>query len=373
MDESGIPVAGARIGYMQSVPGALMEPCLTDSGGEAVIEGINLNADCFVQAEKEGFLLAWTNAMANIALGSRDPVVLVLKHARQTLLVGRVVDPDNLPVEGAQLFVETQSGASAMTDACGEYALQVGAEISGNRVCIYKPGYMAAAKSLALVKSETSTASMQVDFKLEPGHWVEGTVADVSGNPVGGIQVVAFDYGSPFLMTLKGFGPQREQTTDRRGFFRFEDLSQSSVTLRLVDTERAFVSTARRVAIDNSVQIVLRPRRPPLVAQGRVFDERTGKPIMDFLIDDTPYHDEQGRFVLFHERPDAEGVESGPDLLTLSRSFSARGYAWNTLEVAFAPEGKGQGIVVSLVHLESMHWRLVDAESRRPLAGVPAL
>ena len=171
----------------------------TDAEGRYRLEGLPPHGAYLIQASAGGFAPVRST---RIQVGRKQDVTsvdLVLRPGGG--IRGRITDSDGKPIPGATLQAEAAAeseehrvytaldaiGKEALTDAAGEYALSpLGPGLY--EVKASAGGYIPAAR--AGVEVGAGGAAEGVDFILEKGRTLAGTVVDADGSGIAGAEVV---------------------------------------------------------------------------------------------------------------------------------------------------------------------------------------
>jgi hypothetical protein len=181
-DDVDAPLAGARVcAYMSSLelPSEMVRDPLcakSDVRGHYVIVP-TLPSTIQLGAMAKDHEPATSEPSFTMQPGEHRHVDLVARRGGVELS-GIVSDIGGGPIAGARIIAD---GLMAETDDAGRYTLWLSS--TWHMVLATAPGYASA--------SRTGEAPMQMDFKLEPGATLSGTIVDASNQPVEGVRVVA--------------------------------------------------------------------------------------------------------------------------------------------------------------------------------------
>jgi protocatechuate 3,4-dioxygenase beta subunit len=214
VDESGKPVAGARVQVALSAAGS-------DDDGRVLSETVTGPDGAFAAPDAPagpralvvrapGFVAA-----TRIQLEPRSDERISLQKGGT--LRGSVLDPAGKPAAGVLVTAED---SAAMTDAQGKYVLS-GVAPGGHRVqALWKDEFAARKDGVRVKKGEESEASLA----LKRGSAIAGTIIEESTRqPVAGVRVSAY--------AATGFGAfarrraERSARTDQRGRYRIAGLA----------------------------------------------------------------------------------------------------------------------------------------------------
>jgi RNA polymerase sigma-70 factor (ECF subfamily) len=211
VDGEGAVVPGAKVSvlagpaflYSTSSRGetALLAETVTAEGGEFEVERRRPENDGItVVAEKEGLGKGWSRVERVLSRQpggsvSREGIVVAL-FSSTAELTGRVVDQDDLPVEGATVRVSVQAGAlgepmtwgalaaeTAMTGARGEFTVKGLPASAPLDVVAGRAGYFRAHVR------QVMAGGAPIEIRLERGVSVSGRVTTTGGEPVAGARV----------------------------------------------------------------------------------------------------------------------------------------------------------------------------------------
>jgi hypothetical protein len=186
---------------------------------------------------------------------------------------GRVTQVDGTPLAGATVdctsfesnpvvlgSVKTDADGRYLVDSMSKYAhIEVVARLRG-----FEPGFV----------DLPEEGGPEVDFKLNPGHWLEGRTIDEAGKPVAGVslRLNGEHEGHRF----------RNTTSDKLGRFRLQDLPAGSTS---IEVDHPNYGAIRRMAVVADGRkdhvIVLKAAR---YVSGIVLDAKTGKPVKQFVV-----------------------------------------------------------------------------------------
>lgn len=205
-------------------------------------------------------------------------------YERQTagVFIGRVTDKDGNSLEGidVQWAIEhspNDPDATTITDADGQYRLEVSKSYTYYLLSVFGKGWTPVSRKNIL--PGTVEQPKEVNFELEPGHWLEVKVVDSGEQPLSDVYVYPTfrvdrynDYPIP--------GQPRSSRTDKKGHLRLDNLPGSEILLR-IEKEGFSRITNKEVKIDQEVRITLKPGG---IISGKVLDEGLGTPIKRFNV-----------------------------------------------------------------------------------------
>jgi protocatechuate 3,4-dioxygenase beta subunit len=231
-DLKAAPIAGARVSA--GVGPSRGAPVVTDANGEAVVRGL-ASSEVSVSIEADGFVPLNTE----VKVEGDEKRTFSLRPGAS--IVGRAVDQDGKPVEGAMVWTEprVRDGAglsissSDATAADGRFHTKsVG---PGDwRIRVMKPGLAPASKDVTIASDSLETDAG--DLVLNGLSSVDVVVVDPDGHPVEGADVEQ-DNGGTFVIAVQdektdapGLG--RRARTDAAGKARLDRLEPGTISLR---------------------------------------------------------------------------------------------------------------------------------------------
>ena len=329
-----------------------------------------------------------SSARGKPAAGKSDKPAAAPKPPRASI-AGRVTDAGGKPMAGALIewgrCDDPPSKRQRTTaDAEGRYRLEVTDFGVGFRLGVSAPGmaptwqvpYASWVHPPEPVRDEDAIPPKRMDFQLEPMHWIAGTVVDQSGKPIEGVRIGArtavegftssFSSPSP-PMLIPGDG-RYEIGTDAAGRFRLAGLPAKHVRLDLAAAHRHV--NDRNYPVDQEHRIVMSGSGRPGTIRARVVDGRTGKPVEQFNV--ARRYDPRQR-----EIKSADGRFPWDDMHTEGNSYAfyiySRDYAPAKVDVQAVRPGSQEETVIKLSPGNPLLAALVDAQSGKPLVGVPVL
>lgn len=266
VDESGLPVAGARVDAA-AVQGTLTRT--TRSADDGAFAFATLPSEVMLSLARPGdpthIVLRRT---VSIVEGARTEVTLTVPEVREALSVV-VSDESGRPLKMAQVTVlsldpERPLRATEFSDEQGRAKIDDAVGLSV-RVVVEAPGYAQFTREIAKAPDE-----LAVD--MVPGVIVEGRVTAVRGR-------VDVEGASVELVTQ---GHRRAAFTDAMGRFRFTDVTPGATRILVshddyapVEIEVTVTPTGRA---DRAFEVDAVDLAEPGVVEGRVVD-RDGKPV----------------------------------------------------------------------------------------------
>src|SRR5215210_13367 len=381
VDETGAPVAGAEItaslGGLQGLPmparirafgarGALVR---SGRDGRFRRRGLSAGMEVELRVAKDGFAPLRVQAPPPSPGQPARPLRIVLQRGRSAF--GRVLDPDQRPIAGAQVTLRTSLTSDpktrfhaalqpesldtfeAATKADGRFDL---GNLPAGRYDLTARGRGWAPLTIPnLEVPEGNRATDLGTLVLAHGVALEGAVVDASGKPVEGAEIRLNEAGEPVIPRFRDENSEPEGLSGADGFFRIEDLRAGST----VD-----VSVARSGYAPGAAQGVQVPTEQPLrislqavgSVSGRVVDP-DGKPIAGAYVHVEIRPRGRGGFLAFSggprgDRSDAEGSFRIKDVTPGPVSLSARAPGWQDgsvpdLELRGGEDKRGVEIVLS--------------------------
>ncbi len=217
VDNTGAPVAGARVGFgrdhARELHPGLSAATETDSNGRYAITGV-LPGDYVL------FLLAERHADSKrrVAIGTDDVPGVEFVIPKMAVLSGRVVDQAGNPVPGASVQIRFRVASSGF-GASSAWATADGSFHYKGLLSLAEHQIWAADDARGVASPELSTISSKEseDLKLivAPGAYISGVVRTTGGTPAAGIHIGLRDH-------LTGHRPNNwgPPTSDAAGRFR---------------------------------------------------------------------------------------------------------------------------------------------------------
>ena len=236
LTEAGEPVPGAWITDISHKAVGYMEYGRSDELGEFAVPGLRVGQKLRLKAEQTDLGLRGTTQVEVQPNGSAE---IRLQSYERTRISGRVVNRRGEPMPSVNIDLMHwdslrhmgSSSTVAVTDGDGRFrgiGLIVGDEytISANA-----EGYREAETELFTAKSEMSQIENLILLPVESRFFIEGRIADTSGEPV---------YGARFYISQPTY---TETLTGENGVFRIDDLSTAVINEVNIDhPEYAFHS-----------------------------------------------------------------------------------------------------------------------------------
>lgn len=284
VDTEGKAVAGAGIGTVEKFA-YLPTGRTTDSEGKVRLGGASLTAPLELFAEKKGYLQSVSRAPRIRHDNTAEPLTLVLmplQERRFGFVAGQITDAQGSPITAVTVrccFVDETSSlrdVEAHSDEAGNYVVSLERPRSVEYLIAGGKGWAAIKKADLALKANGDFT--EVNFTLEPGHWVAGVVVDREGKPMTdvNIQVHGFD-DSGRQMTLPP--PSGDVKTDSEGRFRAEGVPPGKVMLWIRHTGMSDCDAP--CDVDQEHRIVLAPLG---TIGGQVVLAESQTPVPDFTV-----------------------------------------------------------------------------------------
>jgi large repetitive protein len=333
-DESGAPVAGARIRFardsnvralMRGGPAAFLgRPGVTTGpDGAFRMRGLAAEKNLTLEAAKTGYVTARRHGVTLKAGEAVRDVALVLKRGLEAR--GRVVDSAGQPIAGAEIrlspaergggrFVFQFAGVNrekpdAASAADGSFRV-AGFEAGEYALAVSRDGY--APKRVPSVTVTEKGPNEWPVFVLAAGVPIAGVVRSSKGDPIVSAEVFAFADGT-----------SRNSRTDPEGKFRLEGYGADR---RVMINVRADGYAALQRQVTPSPEEVVLVLTTSGTIRGRVEDAATSRPVTDFT---ASYTDSRGRL--------AGGVRVVMGLGESEKAFQSPD---GSFELADVPPGK---------------------------------
>ncbi len=368
IDEQGQPVAAAKVNMIE--PGPQM--FRSDDKAKAVnaLGEFTLEAPPFqtvrVEAKAEGYPSAVTDL---IRVFDQSIQGIEIKLRLGASLMGRVVDPEGRPAEGASVSANEmvmlegtgfgKDRGQATSAADGSFRIDNLPASTEIRFQAKKKGY--AGSKTESIMLEPGAVKTGVTLSLRTAHFIGGRITDAEGNPLPGTFVNVYAPRGD----SNGYAP-----TDEDGRYKVEGLSE--------DTHMVFASHSEKgsenksgVSVDrDDVDFVLGkeddPNRVNFV--GRVVDAKTKEPVGNFTVQS------QGD-VSFVRDPAAPGVFRAQGLRRgygYSLHLEAEGYVARDEMLSIPNQGTETEIarVFEMGEGGGITGRAVSKSAKEPLAGV---
>ena len=297
-NEKGEPIAGALVSDHRSGSISIcgLRRMTTDAKGEYALGGYDPDQPVWSIGVEAGGFSPLSKSDIKFPTGQREVTVDFKLGAAQSVaaapaaaggasveklrrISGHVTDREGKPVKGALVAYGSSNSyvyyKTATSNEKGEYTIE-GAQSREDIV-------VAQASGLApVIQKVPAEGDTQLNFKLEPGHWIEGRVVDEEGKPLAGIHVSTMmecrepgACGGPYRYL------QPSASTDQDGLFRLESLPAEKVLVDVTGRDR---SNLRDVALvvdrkDHTLTLL-----GPGQISGTVVRADNGQPLPNFKI-----------------------------------------------------------------------------------------
>jgi hypothetical protein len=170
---------------------------------------------------------------------------------------GLVTDPAGRPIEGVNIQwgghigFRDYSTHRAITNADGIYILET--QNNEPLPILYAYGRGWAPTQFKVFQLGPNAPPQEINFTLQPGHWVEGILINRKGQPAAERYVRVT---TPSI-DLPGWKYLYHVQTDNLGYFRFEDLPGPEVMLTLEDSTDNSTIQPLWAKVDRQVEIVM--------------------------------------------------------------------------------------------------------------------
>ncbi|HIJ65740.1 MAG TPA: sigma-70 family RNA polymerase sigma factor [Candidatus Hydrogenedentes bacterium] len=287
-DECGKPIEGVKVKWAVSGSIFHMAFCdtVTNAKGEYMLTGLRTeDPDLPIQAEYDGYRLRNGKTKRVCITPSQRDITLNLEmnpdpDARQDVsgggrtrtVKGRVLNHEGRPIPGA---VVASGRLRTCTGASGRYSLSDVPVPSAGDTSRQGPSIWAAAEGYAPAERLLDEfGAGDCDFRLEPGHWLEGRVVDRDGRPLPGQLVVS---------------GQSRATTDEEGRFHLDDLPCGTAPVRVPSVGG---DTRAELEVDTDGHEII-AQAHGLQVSGRVLWLEDDRPVTDFAVAVTAPRDRQ--------------------------------------------------------------------------------
>ncbi len=294
VDEEGQPVGSVVVDLAQgfSFGGGRFggHGGYADGRGQFRLDRLQPSSDYTIHVDHPGFAPLYRRVTTTVDTPTTVEMVLLTGH----LGYGRVLDLDESPVAGAQVYLvkrhERDSRASpgffslrsgvasrgVVTDGTGRFEF---AELGAGHYDLLVGAVGFAPLRVPRIEVPAQPGSVDLGtVLLGPGAAVEGTVVDPQGEPIAGAQVTVDAAASGQRpLAASQIGGRLGTVTDEAGFFRIEDLSEGGKVPLRVERSGFLTETLSGVEVPpiDPVTVVLRPTAR---LTGRVVDEE-GAPV----------------------------------------------------------------------------------------------
>jgi len=344
----------------------------TDSTGRARLTDVNWTNPSPFCVAKDGYGRSEDQKPEFTQQSQHAELTFVLKSkdVQAGAFAGTVTNLSGSPLKGVDVrwaFSATNmeySKSRARTGPNGGYRLDIEDVSKGRTLIAHGEGLAPLEKKSA--KPGPVDSPTIVDFQMEPGQWLSGTVVDPEDNPISGAK-------------LSIYFPREDMESDEEGRFRFESLPNKEIMVFVsADGYRTSMAEGRmrKFHVDQDVRIVLEPKTlGEGVIRGRVLAKETGEPVESFWIQRGSANRMMGQEGTkeAYSSPDGRFEIRGLDLPSGKRgvqfTVEAPGFASKSLGgVQPKPENEAEEIVVELERLGELRGIVVDSR-RRPIEG----
>jgi RNA polymerase sigma factor (sigma-70 family) len=366
LDESGNPVAGARISTFFGGRNSVT----SDVNGEFQLDHLDPGHDSHqVAVRAEGYV--WHSE--TVETGTGEPVERDIVLERGAHVAGRVVDGRGRPVAAARVCMGFSTNAwNARWSWTGDDGVfEFPHAPRGEQILWIERAGLAAMKHVVSIP-ERGDLPGEVTIVLDAGRSVGGRVLDDQGRPVSDVGVYPRHEGDSLGLSIK---------TDAQGEFSLEHIPGQAVELSFYRPgwERVGVELAPGDVPD--LRVVMNPSGK---VAGRVIDAATGRPVEAFRIRLTYVVEEAGasRISLWstwtrdgHGFSNPEGFWETSDMeLPIGRDVaaqaSAEGYAPSDfVRAAIGADPDPDDLVIALTRGLRLTGRVVEAGTGEPVAG----
>jgi protocatechuate 3,4-dioxygenase beta subunit len=311
----GQPVPGAQV-WSDDLHSARL---VTDERGAFTLSGfrpgdIALRA---THAQAQGL------AMVAVPL-DRDVTGAEIELQPRGVLAGVVRDAQGRPVEGASVGWSVGcDGRSVLTDASGHYLLD---DLGEGPVSLTASaeGFVVATGNAMIEEGQTA----ELDFTLQPGMEIAGTVVDETGQPLSGASLT--------VLSGRSLAFDRDTATDEGGAFAMDGLPREALVLR-AEHDSAVPLELEVHPPRQGMQIVLRRGASLRV---RVLDG-SGQPVPDATVMAVQLSGEPGRGRAFARdlgggESELKGLARGEYLIEASLASATRAFTTVRVEARAA-------------------------------------
>ncbi len=355
---------------------------LTDREGIAWLESVSRLRTPDVMVEKEGYQRTYFQPRP---AEGKDVVELkvVLERAsmRRRVITGHVTDSAGRPIAGATIeWKDGESTSFGDGAVYGQWKAQTG--FDGSYRLEYDDDYETCELGVSAkrwgpqvaagVRAGTPDEPGVKDFRLEPSHWVAGSVVDENGKPLPLVEIHAMPWLGLLHAAVAYPSVIRKTQTDEEGRFRLEEVSGPRAALHLRARDGR-PSLETELDVDRELEITL-PGFAVLL--GVVLDAETGAPVPSFNIKiagmglpmsrastGDSFTASDGTFELKQLEPSA----------ILDLFVEAEGYVTGRLERIVLKDIARERIKVVLSRGQLLDGVVVDASTGAPLGGVHVL
>jgi len=296
---TGRPIQGAQVGFRRD------ETIVTDADGQFVLTYTKASEEVYVYASASGY--ASRRIVVRMKMSGMQNVTIELNSGSR--LAGAVMDPNNRPIQGAEVSISGLSDAvrPVVTDSEGRYEVDGLDPLEFScRVHVTHPMYPAVAFNF---QPAPAGETRYKEILLKPGVTVFGQVTDMQGKPVPGVKV-----GNTRSAVMWNCITSE---TDEEGMYLLDNVVAGKLVLWAIhDRYAPFVEFTTLESGQAEKQFDIRLNEPHIL-QGRVVDNE-GKPVPEAIVTIFEYNgvrnlgqhrrlcDSQGQFKIPNAPPDGE-------------------------------------------------------------------
>ncbi|MGF1573633.1 MAG: sigma-70 family RNA polymerase sigma factor [Sumerlaeia bacterium] len=281
-------------------------------------------------------------------------------------IVGIVTDESGTPlpnimIRHGNIGTKANHDNSTQTDVEGRYSLWL-PKGESHRVAAYGKGYAASWKER--ITPGTREEPQHIDFKLEQGVTIAGTVQDEQGQVVVGARLFTRAVDDQNLLGFPGQEWERF-TTNAQGQFSIPDVTAKE--LNLVVRKEGYTSFIENAIPSETVKVILPDAE---VIAGEVVDAETGNPVREFTI------------ALRYEKNQVE-VSDAAGLFVLDRLDGTKTYSlaiespqYETLRIENLEPMRLEDSSIHTFKLtkgQQLRIELIDVQQNTPIVGGKAL
>ena len=278
INEQGQPVTGADI-WTENAGYFRIQRAKTDSDGRFMLAGQDPDSKISLSVSADGYDGLFHYPISFTAGQHEIQVELTMKKEIVRTITGRVTRQDGSPVEGAKVAygygISWVDYTSTKTDKDGRYILEK-ANAGKNIVVVSCSGLAPEYKPVE------ADIDAKIDFRMKPGHTVEGRVEDDDGNPLAGVYLAA-------SMETKDTGRDDNlyeiayTRTDKGGKFKLADLPEGCV-YTYIGISGYDELRKERLKVDRKDYILVLKKTIPGQICGTVVQASDGKPVPKFNV-----------------------------------------------------------------------------------------
>ena len=177
---------------------------------------------------------------------SENPVRTEFMLKPATIFVGRIIDGDGRPIEGAKViffsddkFIQRENWQHTMTDNAGVFTIS-GLDSKQNRIFVSATGF---ASNTYLMTDLLEKDGQIADIVLDRGANLVGRVVDENGGGIADASVRAFVGSSMGFGPRPGPGPSQESSaqTDKEGFYQLSGVPTGQVQVSVMSARNNYI------------------------------------------------------------------------------------------------------------------------------------